>query len=153
MRVEDVIMAGMISGADIQAQITQLEPQKREIQSNQQICNLVTKYGLRLDCYFHINLNSNPSKIIFTKFLRNLVQRFFKIFWLNPINPLKILEKKTLFRVFFWVISKFAIYSGLELSVVWTKLSNAAIQRFTLVVAIEESTPLEKLFIWDLEIF
>lgn len=80
MRVEDVIMAGMISGADIQAQITQLEPQKREIQSNQQICNLVTKYGLRLDCYFHINLNSNPSKIIFTKFLRNLAQRFFKIF-------------------------------------------------------------------------
>ena len=80
MRVEDVIMAGMISGADIQAQITQLEPQKREIQSNQQICNLVTKYGLRLDCYFHINLNSNPSKIIFTKFLRNFVERFFKIF-------------------------------------------------------------------------
>ena len=56
MRVEDVIMAGMISGADIQAQITQLEQQKREIQSNQQICNLVTKYGLRLDSYCYINL-------------------------------------------------------------------------------------------------
>ena len=55
MRVEDVIMAGMISGADIQAQITQLEQQKREIQSNQQICNLVTKYGLRLDSYCYIN--------------------------------------------------------------------------------------------------
>ena len=77
MRVEDVIMAGMISGADIQAQITQLEPQKREIQSNQKICNLVTKYGLRLDFYFHINLYLNLFRIIFTKFLRNLVQRFF----------------------------------------------------------------------------
>ena len=49
LQVENVIMAGMISGADIQARVNELEPRKRERGANQQICQLVTQYGLRLN--------------------------------------------------------------------------------------------------------